>query len=70
MVQLRQPSIFASHEVQTSGSVDSHTVKSTASCRDLALAVKQDPIALLEVADLLVRDELAQLYRLKSQLPK
>lgn len=70
MVQLRQPSIFASHEVHSSGSVDSHTVKSTASCKNLALAVKQDPIALLEVADLLVRDELAQLYRLKGQLPQ
>ena len=70
MVQLRQPSIFASHEMQKSDSVDSHTVKSTASCKDLALAIKEDPIALLEVADLLVRDELAQLYRLKNQLPK
>lgn len=70
MVQLRQPSVFVSHEVKTSDSVESHTVKSTASCRDLTLEVKQDPIVLLEVADLLVRDELAQLYRLKTQLPQ
>ena len=69
MVQLRQPSLFASHQMQEVDSVNSHTVKSTASSRSLTLIVKQDPIALLEVLDLLVRDEAMQLYRLKDQLP-
>ncbi|SPN99580.1 related to CSF1 protein [Cephalotrichum gorgonifer] len=70
MFQLRQPSIFASHAVHTTDSMDSHTFKATGSSKDLAVVVKQDPIVLLEVADLLVRDEVSQLYRLSSQLPK
>lgn len=70
MFQLQEPSLFISHTMQEVDSVNSHTVKSTASSRSLALIVKQDPIALLEVMDLLVRDEATQLYRLKSQLPR
>ncbi|CAI4210634.1 unnamed protein product [Parascedosporium putredinis] len=70
MFQLQEPSLFISHTMQEVDSVNSHTVKSTASSRGLALIVKQDPIALLEVMDLLVRDEATQLYRLKSQLPR
>ncbi|KAJ2895364.1 Fermentation associated protein [Zalerion maritima] len=67
-IDLFAPSIFASHELQE-GAVASHTIKSTASCRQLSLVVKQDPIGLLEVADLLVKDEVTQLYQLTKQFP-
>ncbi|PKS08994.1 hypothetical protein jhhlp_003607 [Lomentospora prolificans] len=70
MFQLQEPSLFISHTMQLIDSIDSHTVKSTASSKSLTLIVKQDPIALLEVLDLLVRDEATQLYRLKNQLPR
>lgn len=69
MFQLRDPSIIVSHDLQESEKLACHTLKATASSHSLALAVEQDPIGLLEVADILVRDELTQLYQLKGQLP-
>ncbi|KAL2023387.1 hypothetical protein VTK56DRAFT_2744 [Thermocarpiscus australiensis] len=68
-LELEMPSVFVSHELRVTQSTDSHTVKTTASSQYLSLFVKQDPITLAEVLDLLVRDEVAQLYRLKTQLP-
>ncbi|KAM0328020.1 hypothetical protein ACHAQA_005421 [Verticillium albo-atrum] len=67
MFQLRNPSVFISHELQELDSVSCHTIKSTASSQSLTLVVRQDPIVLLEVADVLLKDELAQLYQLKQQ---
>ncbi|TPX07318.1 uncharacterized protein E0L32_010740 [Thyridium curvatum] len=69
MFQLRGPSVFVSHELQTSERIPTHTVKATASSRELTLAIKQDPLILMEVADLLIKDEVAQLYALKHALP-
>ncbi|RNJ53407.1 hypothetical protein D7B24_001929 [Verticillium nonalfalfae] len=69
MFQLRNPSVFISHELQELDVVSCHTIKSTASSQSLTLVVRQDPIVLLEVVDVLVKDELAQLYQLKEQLP-
>ncbi|KAK0620335.1 hypothetical protein B0T14DRAFT_521133 [Immersiella caudata] len=66
---MESPSIFVSHELQTTNTTDSHTIKTTASSRYLSLVVKQDPINLAEILDLVVQDEVAQLYRLKNQLP-
>ncbi|PHH73402.1 hypothetical protein CDD80_3841 [Ophiocordyceps camponoti-rufipedis] len=65
--QLRQPSVFVSHELQETQDASLRTIKSTASSQGLKLAVKQDPIALLEVIGLLVKDEAAQLSRLHAQ---
>ncbi|KAK3306982.1 uncharacterized protein B0T15DRAFT_432116 [Chaetomium strumarium] len=65
---LEEASVFVSHELRASRTTDSHTVKTAASNRYMSLTVKQDPITLAEVLDLLVRDEFAQLYRLKAQL--
>jgi len=66
---LEKPSVFVSHELRASQTTDSHTIKTAASSQCLSLVVKQDPITLTEVFDLMVRDEFAQLYRLKNQLP-
>lgn len=66
---MEKPSLFVSHELQTTDTTDCHTIKATASNRYLSLVVRQDPINLAEVLDLVVQDEIAQLYRLKSQLP-
>ncbi|KAF4513082.1 hypothetical protein G6O67_000402 [Ophiocordyceps sinensis] len=67
--QLRQPSIFASQELQETEEALFRSFKLTGSCQDLTFAVKQDPIILLEIIDLVIRDEVAQLYRLQSQMP-
>ncbi|ROW05784.1 hypothetical protein VMCG_05244 [Cytospora schulzeri] len=67
--QLREPAVVASHTLQKTKTTDSHTIKASANSKQLSLAVQQDPLGLLEVLDLLVKDEAAQLYRLKSHLP-
>ncbi|KAJ4390809.1 Macrophage colony-stimulating factor 1 receptor [Gnomoniopsis smithogilvyi] len=67
--QLRDPAVIVSHTLQATEDTDSHTIQGSASSKELSLAVEQDPIALLEVVDLLLKDEAAQLYRLQSQLP-
>ncbi|ROW15274.1 hypothetical protein VPNG_02930 [Cytospora leucostoma] len=69
LFQLREPAVVASHTLQTTKTTDSHTIKASAKCKEQSLAVQQDPLGLLEVLDLLVKDEAAQLYRLKSHLP-
>ncbi|KAL7785183.1 hypothetical protein V8C37DRAFT_323704 [Trichoderma ceciliae] len=69
MSQFRKPSLCVSHELRATDGIPAHKVKATASSQSLNLAVKQDPIGLMEVLDLLFRDEIAQLYRLKTQLP-
>jgi hypothetical protein len=66
---LEKPSVFISHELQATQRTNSHTIKATASSQYLGLIVKQDSISLAEVLDLVVRDEFAQLYKLKAQLP-
>ncbi|KAF7548835.1 hypothetical protein G7046_g8533 [Stylonectria norvegica] len=66
--QFREPSFILSHELQETTEASCHTIKSTASSQSLTFAVKEDPIGLMEILDLLFRDEVAQLYRLKSQL--
>ncbi|KAK3294760.1 uncharacterized protein B0H64DRAFT_476163 [Chaetomium fimeti] len=66
---LKKPSVLVSHELRANQTTDSHTIKTAASNQYLNLVVKQDPVTLAEVFDLLVRDEIAQLHRLKDQLP-
>ncbi|KAI3398010.1 hypothetical protein diail_9987 [Diaporthe ilicicola] len=67
--QLRDPAVIVSHTLQATETTDSHVIKASASSKQLSFAVQQDPIGLLEVLDLLIKDEAAQLYRLKSHLP-
>ncbi|KAM7206822.1 protein CSF1 [Naviculisporaceae sp. PSN 640] len=68
-LKVEKPSVFVSHELQKSDAKDCHTVKATASSKYLSLIVKQDPINIAEVVDLVVRDEMAQLYRLRKYMP-
>lgn len=70
MSQFRRPSLCVSHELRSVDEAPAHKIKATASSQSLTLAVKQDPIGLMEVLDLLFRDEIAQIYRLKTQFPE
>ncbi|GKT62096.1 fermentation associated protein [Colletotrichum tofieldiae] len=70
MFQLKDPSVIVSHELLETETTSCHTIKSTASSRTLTLAVKQDPLYLVEVADYLVKDELTQIHKLQKQLPE
>ncbi|KAJ9143905.1 Protein CSF1 [Coniochaeta hoffmannii] len=68
-VILQRPSIFVAHELRPTATTDCHTLKVTASSRDLSMVVRQDPVVLAEVADAIIRDELGQLYRLVQGMP-
>ncbi|KAF4971766.1 hypothetical protein FZEAL_9757 [Fusarium zealandicum] len=68
MSHLKNPSVFLSHELHNTDGISSHTVKASASSRNLTFAIKEDPIGLMEVLDLLFRDEVTQVYSLKDQL--
>lgn len=67
--QLRRSSIFASYELQETKEAMLHSFKLAGSCQDLVLAIKQDPIVLLETMDLAVKDEVAQLHRFQGLVP-
>ncbi|KAH8912894.1 hypothetical protein BR93DRAFT_974330 [Coniochaeta sp. PMI_546] len=66
---LRSPSIFGAHELRPTETTDCHTLKATASSRDLSVDVKQDPVVLSEVVDAVIRDEIGQLYRIIQGMP-
>ncbi|KAL1842183.1 hypothetical protein VTJ49DRAFT_5870 [Mycothermus thermophilus] len=63
------PRVFVSHELQAGQAAESHTIKAAASSQYLSLVIKQDPVTLAEVADLVVRDEFAQVYWLLKDRP-
>lgn len=67
--RLQYPSVIVAHEVQIDKQCSTHIFRSAASSQDLEFVVKQDPIVLAEVLDLLVKDEVAQLYALGQRLP-
>ncbi|KAL5601153.1 hypothetical protein BROUX41_005958 [Berkeleyomyces rouxiae] len=69
MFQLQEPSLFISHEGRETANLASHVIKCAPSSKSMSLLVKQDPLALLEIADLLIRDEFARLYKLKASFP-
>ncbi|KHN97987.1 uncharacterized protein MAM_04376 [Metarhizium album ARSEF 1941] len=69
VLQIQQPSIFIAYEIEKTTDVDAHVVKVSASSPNMTLRVKDDPIGLLEVLDLLIRDEAAQTHRLKDLIP-
>lgn len=67
--QLLHPSVIIAHEVHFDKHSSAHTIKAAASSQDLEFIIKQDPIVLAEVLDLLVKDEVAQLYALGQGFP-
>jgi hypothetical protein len=68
--QLRFPSIIASYETQTSEGSQSTALKVAGNCRELSFVVQQDLLALIDVFDVIVGDEIAQLYQLQRIIPK
>ncbi|KAH8172899.1 elongation factor tu GTP binding domain-containing protein [Sarocladium implicatum] len=68
-VQLRSPTVFVSHELKPDMETPLRIVKATASSQELTLTIKQDPLILLEVVDMVCRDELSQIHSLLQELP-
>ena len=69
LFHLVEPSVFGAHLTQSMSDGPTDTVKATASSQSLVIDMKQDIIGLLEIVDLVVRDEVAQLHRLQDLIP-
>lgn len=67
--QIRHPSIFVSYEPGVFHDVPTNTWKITGNCQELSYVFRQDTIAMVEVVDLVIGDEVAQIYRLRNTLP-
>jgi hypothetical protein len=69
LYQLRFPSIYASYESQILDETPTNVLKIAGNCQQLSFFVRQDILALIEVLDLVVGDEVAQLHRLAKDAP-
>ena len=69
LYQLRRPSIYASYETTLLDDRPNNNFKVAGNCQEVSFIVRQDILALIEVLDLMIGDEVAQLYRLKKTVP-
>ncbi|RAL66152.1 hypothetical protein DID88_005824 [Monilinia fructigena] len=69
LYQLRSPSVYISHENSTVNEVPTNVFKVAANSQELSFIVQQDILALIEVLDLVIGDEVAQLHRLVTKFP-
>jgi hypothetical protein len=69
LYQIRFPSIYGSHEGQVINEIPVNLINVAGNCQQLTFAVKQDILALIEVLDVFIGDEVAQIYRLKEHIP-
>ncbi|KAL3418260.1 fermentation associated protein [Phlyctema vagabunda] len=67
--QLRFPCVFLSFERGTTNGTTKNLFKVAASSQELSYVVRQDTLALIEVIDLLLGDEVTQLSELRKNLP-
>ncbi|CZR62481.1 related to CSF1 protein [Phialocephala subalpina] len=67
--QMRNPSIYATRETQLVDEDPVHNVMVAGNCQQLSFVLRQDILALVEVVDLVVGDEVLQLHRLTESLP-
>ncbi|TVY91331.1 Protein CSF1 [Lachnellula willkommii] len=67
--QIRFPSIFGSYESQVIKEIPVNVINVAGNCQQLTFDVKQDILALIEVLDVFIGDEVAQIYRLKKHMP-
>jgi len=67
--QIRFPSIYGSYETQVVNELPINTINIVGNCQQLTFALKQDIMALIEVLDVFIGDEVAQIYRLKEHMP-
>lgn len=69
LYQLRHPNIYGSRESHDVNGASLNTLKIAGKCQQLSFIVRQDLIALIEVLDLIIGDEVAQLHRLSKNAP-
>ncbi|KAF7886884.1 uncharacterized protein EAF02_003531 [Botrytis sinoallii] len=69
LYQLRNPSVYVSFESSMLDETSLNVFKVAANSQELSFIVQQDIVALIEVLDLVIGDEVAQLNRLIPKLP-
>src|ERR1700727_3053378 len=69
LFQMKRPSLYIACENHKADGVSEIAWKTAGNCNQLSFIVKQDALALLEVADLLIGDEIAQIHQLVAKLP-
>lgn len=70
LYQLRHPSVYASYEAEFLNNMPDTNFKIAGNCQELSFVVRQDIPVLIEVVDLIIGDEAAQLYHLTGNLPR
>ncbi|CAG8971298.1 hypothetical protein HYALB_00001465 [Hymenoscyphus albidus] len=70
LYQIRFPSIYTSFERHLSGELPTNIIKLAGNCQQLSFTAQQDILGLIEVLDLIIGDEVAQLYLLSKNLPE
>jgi hypothetical protein len=68
--QLRHPSIYLSYEEERTNDVDTNVWKIAGNCQELSYVAKQDMLAIVELADLIIGDEISQVHRMIKGFPK
>jgi hypothetical protein len=69
LYQLREPSVYASYEAQVLDGESTNIIKLAANCQEISFVVRQDVLALIDVLDLIIGDEVAQLHELTKGIP-
>ena len=68
LCQLLHPSVYTSLKMRRLDNVSYPDVRIAANCREISFAAKRDIPAVVQVADMIIRDEVAQLFALKQNL--
>ncbi|KAM3528283.1 hypothetical protein MY4038_005945 [Beauveria bassiana] len=68
--QLLSPSVTISQDIPEGKAQPIHAIKGAASSCGLSVTVEKDIMGLLEIVDLVIRDEGAQLAQLQTHMPK
>ncbi|KFA72498.1 hypothetical protein S40288_06649 [Stachybotrys chartarum IBT 40288] len=69
MFQLNEPSVCVSVEHRETDFMALDTINASANSQALTITINQDVLALIELVDLLVKDEVAELHRLSKKMP-
>jgi hypothetical protein len=69
LFQMRRPSLYIACENRKEDENSEINWKAAGNCIQLSFVVKQDALALVEVADRLVGDEIAQIHQLLAKVP-
>lgn len=69
LYQLRFPSVYFSYEEKLVDVIATKVLSVAGNCQELSFVVQQDILALIELLDLVISDEISQLHQLTEKIP-